>query len=533
MRFTRDYTLPRRNNLHKAVFIALCLMMILPVGALASNVGTDLTIGIISTKTTEIYPLQPQERDLTSLYGLVYESLITIDDDYRPKGLLCERWEAPTGTGKTWTFFLRSGVTFSDGTPLTANDVVATVQYILDFANDEANTDKGYYGNLRYFIDSIRADDDQTIVIKAARGYYGLLYALTFPILPADRIQMPNPPGTGPYVISVFKPQDYMWLTTNDFWWRQKPQVQEIMATFHTSSKEIIESYEYARVDAVFTRSMAAAQYKSGTASLRLDYRSRQLETLLINNSQSSFPLDSVKVRKAVRYAIDVNKIASQVYMDMVSRTDTPMVNGNWLYSDTPGAYTYDVGKAKALLEEEGWKDLDGDGFLNKVVDGKVRNLHLQMYVYEDSDNNVRVEAANMMKDMLAQVGIEVKVNTDTFDEVTSRLSAGSYDLALVAYQMDSVPDPGFMLMSNNTGNYCRYKSEEMTSLCKELRTKNTPDAFAQTLAAIQQKFAQDVPFICLFYRKGAILTHRMYTTARDVREMELLRGIEDFSIKP
>jgi ABC-type transport system substrate-binding protein len=98
---------------------------------------------------------------------------------------------------------------------------------------------------------------------------------------------------------------------------------------------------------------------------------------------------------------------------------------------------------------------------------------------------------------------------------------------------MDAVPDPGFMLMSNNTGNYSRYKSEEMTDLCKALRTKNDPDEFAQTLAAIQQKFAQDVPFICLFYRKGAILTHKMYTTARDVRELELLRGIEDFSIDP
>jgi ABC-type transport system substrate-binding protein len=124
-------------------------------------------------------------------------------------------------------------------------------------------------------------------------------------------------------------------------------------------------------------------------------------------------------------------------------------------------------------------------------------------------------------------------VNSTTFDEVSGHLAAGSYDLALAAYQMDSVPDPGFMLMSNNTGNYCRYKSEEMTDLCNELRKKNDPDAFAQALAAIQQKFAQDVPFICLFYRKGAILTHKMYTTARDVRELELLRGIEDFTTDP
>ena len=530
MRFTRDCTLPRRSSLPKAVCLALCLLLCLPAGAAASNVGTELTIGIISTKTTEIYPLAPLERDLTSLYALVYEGLVTIDDDYRPQPLLCERWEQ-TGNGKTWTFYLRSGVTFSDGTPLTANDVVATAQYIIDVASAEGATDRGYYGNLRYFVDSIRADGDLKVIVKAERAYYGLLYAMTFPILPADRIQMPSPPGTGPYIISSFAAQDYIWLLANDRWWRQKPKVEGIMAIFHTSNMEIINSYEYARVDAVFTRSLAAAQYKSGTASLRLDYRSRQLETVLINHQ--SFPLESLKVRQAIRYVIDVNKIATQVYMNLVYRTDTPLPAGNWLYSDTPGAYVCDVEKAKALLAEEGWRDLDGDGTLDKVVEGapKPKRLHLRLHVYEDGDNNVRVETANMMKDMLAQVGIEVEVKTTTFEDVSSRLSAGSFDLALAAYQMDMAPDPGFVLMGGNTGNYCRYRNKEMDDLFKTLRSSAEPGEFAQALAAIQQKFAQDVPFICLFYRSGTVLTRKMYTTARDVRELALLRGIENFAI--
>ncbi len=528
MRSTNACTLPRKRRLLKAFALFACAVLLLPSGAAASNVGTDLTIGIISTKTLEIYPLKPLERDLASLYPLIWESLIYIDDDYKPQPLLCERWEE-TGNGKTWTFYLRSGITFSDGTPLTANDVVATAQYILDLARNEEATDKGYYANLRYFIDSIKADGDLTVVVKADRPYYGLLYAMTFPILPADRIQTASPPGTGPYVISKFEPKDFIWLTASPTWWPQQPKVTEIMATFHTNNKESINSYEYAKVDAVFTRSISAAQYKSGTSSLRLDYRSRQLETLLMNHT--SFPLESVKIRQAIRYAINVDKIAAQVYMNMVDRTDTPMINGNWLYSDTAGAYTYDVEKAKELLAEEGWKDLDGDGTLDKVVEGSENPKHLvlRIHVYEDSDNSVRVETGNMIVDMLAQVGISARVITDTFANVTTKLSAGSFDLALVAFQMDTVPDPGFLLMSGNTGNYCRYRSQDMTDLCKALRTKADPDDFAQALAAIQQKFAEDAPFICLFYRSGTILTRKMFTTVRDVRELELLRGIESF----
>jgi peptide/nickel transport system substrate-binding protein len=248
--------------------------------------------------------------------------------------------------------------------------------------------------------------------------------------------------------------------------------------------------------------------------------------------NHSSFPLGSQKIREAIRYAINVDQIATQVYLNMVSRTDTPIIGRTWLYSDTPGAYGYDLEKAKTLLAEEGWKDLNDDGTLDKPVEAgkEPKHLVLGLHVYEDTDNGVRVAAAYMIKDMLAQVGISVHVEQGSFADVSTALSAGSFDLALVSYQMDAVPDPGFMLTSGNTGNYSRYKSTEMNDLIKTLRAQENPEDFAKTLSDIQQLFAREVPFICLFYRNGSVLTHKMYTTARDVRELELLRGIESFA---
>jgi len=99
----------------------------------------------------------------------------------------------------------------------------------------------------------------------------------------------------------------------------------------------------------------------------------------------------------------------------------------------------------------------------------------------------------------------------------------------LCSVNMDPVPDPGFMLSSGNTMNYGRYNNKEMTNLITTLRKQYEPYAYAQTLKDIQRVFAQDCPFICLFYRNGAVLSRRMYTIARDIRELELLRGIEDF----
>ena len=211
-------------------------------------------VGIQSTKTTAIRPLEPIERDFMSIYDLMYDGLMVINDDYLPEYALAESY---THSGKNWTFKLRENLFFSDGSPVTANDVVATTNWILAKATNEESTDKGYYMNLRYFIDSVSARDDRTVVFKASRNYYGLLYAMTYPILPAWALEMDNPPGTGAYMAESFVPGNTLQLITNPHWWQTPPQVTSILFVMHQLPADVIEAYEYARVDAAFTRQIA------------------------------------------------------------------------------------------------------------------------------------------------------------------------------------------------------------------------------------------------------------------------------------
>ena len=496
--------------------------------AKASNVENSLVIGVQSHKTLTVRPLIPVERDIVSIYDLVYESLIYIDDDYMPQGLLAQSWDVSTN-GKIWTFYLRPAVTFSDGTPLTARDVVASAQYILDRANDESSSDPGFYSNLKYFISSISAVNDSTVEIRSQkRPNYGLLYAMTFPVVPADLVSQDNPPGTGPYRINTFATGDYCWLQANPNWWKAQPQVQEIMFSFHDTQKAVMESYEYARVDAVFSRSIAAAQYKSGTSSLSVSFRTNQLECLLMNNSASEL---TPEVRQAIRHVVDTSKIISSVYSGMATSTNLPFYPGTWAYNDSLSSYfSLNQAAARSLLESAGWGDADEDGVLDKLnSEGKMVRLHLRFYVYEEPENDVRVEAANQIAEMLAAVGIDSTPETMTMSNLQERLSAGSYDLALVSFAMDSVPDPGFMLMRGNTGNYTRYRSEKITEMFEDLRKQTTQAGYQQVLWQIQAQFAEDCPFLCLYWRMGKVLTRYMYTTVRDVRELQLLRGIETF----
>ena len=505
--------------------LLLCqLLFVLP--AAAENVEDVLVVGIQANRTTEIAPLNPQDRDMISLYGVVYESLVTIDDNGLPQPLLAESW-AESGNGRNWTFTLRENVTFSDGTPLTAEDVVASCQYLLDMANNGSGSGRGFYQNIRYLVDSVRATDHRTVVVRGKRSYYGTLYSMTFPVIPASQVGMLNPVGTGPYLFSHFQAGTEMRLDVNPRWWQMEPQVKTIMVRCYLNNKTLINAYEFNEVDTIFTRSVAAAQYKSGISSLSVPFATRQLETLQINHR--AFPLESLKVRQAIRYAINVPQISQNVFMGMTITAGTPIPSGNWLYFDQESTFTYNPQRAMELLAEEGWEDSNNDGVLDKAVGDGRKRLVLKFYVYEDPENDVRFETAKMIEDMLKAVKISAKPVSMKYEDMQRELDNGGFELALCAFQMDVVPDVGFFLHKNNQQNYGRYVSSDMSSLIDTLRSQYNRDEFAYTTRTIQQRFAADVPFVCLFYRAGAVLTRKMYTTARAIREFELLRGIESF----
>ena len=512
---------------------ALLLSMIGP-SALASAMDDHLDLGMISVKTQALNPLTAEEREFQSLTALVYEGLFALDDNYRWTYCIA-KYCVISESGKDWTITLRDDVTFHDGRPCTAYDVVATIQEILRLADEG----KGQYNQLKYIIAGAKANSADQLVITANRPYYGVYYALTFPILPRDQVQDPMPLGTGPYKVFSFSPANSLMLSANETWWNGAPSVKDINVRFFATNRELITSYESNMVDAIITRSASAGQYQSGVTNLNISYRTRQLETLLLNNSSSAFPLDNPKVREAIRCAIDFDAIAYQVYMGTVQRTNTPMPSGTWMYRDNDTAFAFNPDKARQLLDEAGWTaDPNRDNGVRHTTitekgEPKDRRLRLRLYVYEEQTNSVRLQVANMISEYLADVGIEAAVESYTFPTVAARLNARNFDMAIAAFQMDVTPDPGFLLMTGNTGNYVGYKSTEMDNLFKKLRAQHYSDDqqyyedYRNTLMEIQDLFIADCPFICMWYRSGALLTRKVFTVVRDVREPEILRGIE------
>lgn len=506
----------------------MLLLALLPAGSLAAP--SSISVAFVSPADLQLYPLRVLDRDMLSILDLVYESVMRINDDRIPEPYIATGYEM-LSDGKTWRFYLRDDVYFHDGRQMKASDVCATMDAIKAIAEDETIPDsqKGLFRYLPNYCSSWKADDDFTFTVQTNRPYFGLLYIMTFPILQAQSVWEENPPGTGPYRVEYYAPGKEIWLSGNQAWHKQPPQVSEINGKWFENTEAALQAFEAETVDIVMTRSMSATRYR-GTSSTRADsymYATQQLECLLTN---SYGELKNKEMREVVAYAIDKSRLANGVYQNVLTTTDTLSVPGTWLYNYDARTYGYDVDKANQLLDSLGWEQYNDKGYRTRRTEsGETKTLHFRLCYYDEAGSNLRSEAAAEIQKMLKAVGISTQLVSYSFEDASSKLKNRDYDLFLCAYNMDRVPDPNFILLPDGYGNYVYYRSDAMKDLCAQLRKSAEATAFQQSWRDIQALMAEDLPFLPLYWREGLVLTRYPYSNIRDIREYELLRGIEQY----
>jgi len=496
-----------------------------------------LTCAIVATDDLALRPLELNQRDVVSVLDLVYEGLFSMDDNYNPQPELAYSYEF-ISNGRRLRVVLRDDVTFHNGQKLTANDVVATLDYMLElsgFDNDLNSeydlVDRGLYYSTFYSIKSWEAEDEHTLLFNLRRASYGSLYALTFPILPAGEVANDMPAGTGPYKYDGYERGSAIWLVSNKGWWKRAPQVTNIRASIYKDAEKALSAFDAQDVDVAMTRSINASRYSGSLNSFSLSARTRQLEVLLMNRAYKYLKSDENGknlVREAISYAINRSELISSVYQGMASVAYTPVPTGTWLSNESTIQDIYDPLMAESLLDQAGWKMAD-DGKRYKNGE-KMENFRI--LVYDEPGSTVRTNAANKIAEQLNAVGIPAYVATWSRANVISKLQHADYSLALVAFNFDVAPDPGFTLTSTASCNYTRYRSDDMNDLLAQLRSSVNPADYQNAMSLIQDQFEQDIPYICLYWRSGALLSRSAFTDARDIRELELLRGVESYGTK-
>lgn len=511
----------------------LCaLLALVPAAGLAAP--TSLTCAIVAKDDLDLRPLEINQRDVVSVLDLVYESLFQMDDNYQPQPELAYSYEF-TNEGRKLKVQLRENVTFHNGRTLTSEDVVATLDYMFELSgfDDDLNSDipvadRGLYYSTFYSIKSWEATDDYNLIFTLRRASYGSLYALAFPILPANEVRNSMPAGTGPYKYDGYEQGTSIWLTANTSWWKKTPAIRNIRAGIYSSDDRALNAFDTQTVDVAMTRSINASRYSGSLNTFSMTARTRQLEVLLVNRAYKDFKSDDNGqnlVRQAISYAINRNELISSAYQNMATVAYTPIPSGTWLSNESTIRDIYDPLMAASLLDSAGYKLAD-DG---KRYKNGTQIESLRILVYDEPGSTARTNAANKIVDQLAAVGIPAYVATWSRANVMEKLVSGNYSLALCAFNFDVCPDPGFTVTSTASCNYTRYRSTDMNDLIAQLRKSYTADEYKRVMNLIQDQFEQDVPYICLYWRTGVLLSRETFTDSRDIRELELLRGVESY----
>ena len=344
----------------------------------------------------------------------VYDTLLrTTKDGVGVEPGLASKWES-SADGLTWTFTLRDGIKFSDGSALKASDVKGS----LDMAR---GGEKSAWKDNYKAIKEITAVDDKTVKIVLSQPYAPLLSVLAMfsgGILPADMAKATDAKdydntmawktkGTGAYYSEGWKKGDPIILKRNTNYWKGTPAVDEVRIEYIPDDNTRVlklQGGESDLVDFVPFSQIAALNGQSGVKAQT--FTIQQSAFVILNTSKP--PLDDAKVRQALNYATDKDAIIKTVYFGQAKFMNSPIPQGTYWDKSLPG-YPYDIEKAKKLMSESSGKA----GF---KMDMQVR-----------SGNTNFANTAVILKEAWAKLGVTVDIQTLDTAVVRTNYRAGNF----------------------------------------------------------------------------------------------------------
>lgn len=415
---------------------------------------------------------------IMSIYG-ISENLYRLDENIVPQPWIAESVETPDEN--TWVFTIRDGVTFSNGKTVDAEAVKACFERTYGMNERADSTLK---------IASMEADGMQFTIVTPEPNPT-LLNDLCDPLLGIyDASEEPDEElgvcCTGPYIATSFTAMTDVSMRANESYWGGAPAVDTIELKIIDDQDALDMALANGEIDLIAQETANGAMKFTDTSLYTTDTVTTTRANYLNFNLQSE-GLDDKQVREAINFCIDRESFAEVVYQGFA----TPCYGiypENLTFGGTDGLKlmvdSYDPEKAGELLAEAGYEDTDGDGILDK--DGK--NLSFKVITY--SYNNNCIQLADMMQAELAQIGIDLSI--ETMDVLDDALAAGDYDIAILNYAMAPIGTPSYfinmVLTTGASNNYGGYSNEKVDALAAEISsTADTEKADALTKELSQQ----------------------------------------------
>ncbi|MGE4276116.1 MAG: ABC transporter substrate-binding protein [Lawsonibacter sp.] len=440
-------------------------------GSQENSCPVDIPFSLAAYPTYSFHPALAENRANLTLAPLLYEPLFQVDSSFQATPVLCQSGSASEDK-LSWTFTIRSGITFSDGTPLTGEIVAAA----LNTARQAAR----YAQRLRD-VTAVTAQGD-TVTITLSRPNGTLPALLDIPIASSDG---ERPLGTGPYRLSG--QGDTMTLLARTDWWQQKPvPVQEIPLTTASKTDDLVSTFDAGDVGLVDADLMGTNALGYSGSYETWDYATTDFLYLGFN-TQSGL-CRTAEVRRVLTRAIDRDSIVQADYASHAVAAALPIHPFSPLYDDT---------LAKAL-------SYDPEQLADELTNLKVQGRPLVLLV--NSENSAKAGAAQRIADQLSAAGMSVTVSKLAFDDYVAALNTGNFDLYLGEVMLTADFDLSPLLDSGGALNYGRWQDGQGDTLLASLRMAEGTGR--QTAAAVLFTYLNDqVPIAPICFKNGSVLT--------------------------
>ncbi|NLZ47948.1 MAG: peptide ABC transporter [Clostridiales bacterium] len=453
------------------------------------------------------------------LSTLIFEGLVCHDQGGKIINNIAKKWEV-SEDGKKYTFYLVEGIKFSDGSELTAEDVAFTYTALCDpsykgpFVNSMRLLE-GYdyykYGSEEEVI-GIEVEDKYKISFTFREVNSSLIYDFEFGILPKkyynftkgqinemDKM-IDKPVGCGPYCLQFSDGDKEVKLIKNEYYWKDKPKINNIIFK-KVPGDEALRQLASGEVDiAKFIANDHRVEYLKtlGYVDLHI-FDSNSFQYIGLNLRNPKF--QDIRVRKALIYGLNREKLIKEVYGNYGSTFDTPLAKCSWAYPDNLTPYLYDKKKAEELLEECEWTKRE-DGYR---YDKNGNKFEIKWSTYGDTKyaETLRKQLVEDWK----EIGIEVIVEEIPFSDLMSKIyDERDFEMYNMSWALTQDPDPSeiFSIKEDYPGGYntVGWRNMESDKLIYSALKESDMEKRGIIYSAWAKLANEDLPYIYLCQNK-------------------------------
>jgi len=451
----------------------------------------------------------PADRDIDRL---LFSGLIRFDERGLPRPDLAESWGV-NEEGTIYNFTLKSNAVWHDGTPVTSDDVIFTIEMLKGDGSLFPQDIKELWTKIE-----LKRLDEKNLKFTIPEPFAPFLDYLTFGILPKHVLEgVPteglatadfniNPVGSGPYQFDHLILNEGqitgIVLTAFDNYYGKAPFISQVVFRYFPSSAAVLDAYEQGEVLGIsrITNDVLTDALESPNLSI---YTSRmpQVSMVLLNTNNPEVPfLQEPNVRRALMLGLNRQRMISNLLQGQAIVADGPIFPGSWAYYGGIEHLEYDPEQAVSLLKS--------DGYMIPAEGGTVRAKEGQSLIFTmlHPEDDLHTQLAETMQTSWTQIGVQVKLQPVPYDRmVFDYLGPRSYQTALVDLNLARTPDPDpypFWHQAEATGgqNYSQWDNRTASEYLEQARVNTDFGVRTRLYRNFQVIFSKELPSLPVYY---------------------------------